>query len=109
VPERSAVLAYHFRTGFVVMITNYTIEFISTEKFITSAWSRDVSFSEGDCTSSQGWPLGVHRASERGVSEALCTKRREWVEALKSSLHESSCCPLNDHLSAKSGSVRQYA
>lgn len=36
-----------------------------------------MSFSEGDCTSSLGWPPCVHRTSDRERSEVLCTKRRE--------------------------------
>lgn len=46
-----------------------------------------VSFSEGDCTSSLGWPPCVHRTSDRERSEVLCTKRRERSELLRTLVH----------------------
>lgn len=47
----------------------------------------EVSFSEGDCTSSLGWPPCVHRTSDRERSEVLCTKRRERSELLRTLVH----------------------
>ena len=46
-----------------------------------------LSFSEGDCTSSLGWPPCVHRTSDRERSEVLCTKRRERSELLRTLVH----------------------
>lgn len=46
-----------------------------------------MSFSEGDCTSSLGWPPCVHRTSDRERSEVLCTKRRERSELLRTLVH----------------------
>lgn len=47
----------------------------------------ELSFSEGDCTSSLGWPPCVHRTSDRERSEVLCTKRRERSELLRTLVH----------------------
>ncbi|EPJ2812775.1 hypothetical protein ACTHGN_005918, partial [Pseudomonas putida] len=47
----------------------------------------NLSFSEGDCTSSLGWPPCVHRTSDRERSEVLCTKRRERSELLRTLVH----------------------
>lgn len=55
--------------------------------FIDKVDPEQVSFSEGDCTSSLGWPPCVHRTSDRERSEVLCTKRRERSELLRTLVH----------------------
>ncbi|HGY2327138.1 TPA: hypothetical protein ACNVQ0_006485 [Pseudomonas aeruginosa] len=59
----------------------------ATQAEAVKAWQSRLSFSEGDCTSSLGWPPCVHRTSDRERSEVLCTKRRERSELLRTLVH----------------------
>ena len=48
-----------------------------------------LSFSEGDCTGSLGWPYRVHRTADTTCSVVVCTSRREGMGLLRSPLHEA--------------------
>ena len=54
-----------------------------------SAFSPVLSFSEGDCTGSLGWPYRVHRTADTTCSVVVCTSRREGMGLLRSPLHEA--------------------
>ena len=43
-----------------------------------------LSFSEGDCTGSLGWPYRVHRTADTTCSVVVCTSRREGMGLLRS-------------------------
>ncbi|PZP01616.1 MAG: hypothetical protein DI621_31900 [Pseudomonas protegens] len=60
---------------------------LQTTGHLSSGAEQQLSFSEGDCTSSLGWPPCVHRTSDRERSEVLCTKRRERSELLRTLVH----------------------
>lgn len=48
-----------------------------------------MSFSEGDCTGSLGWPYRVHRTADTTCSVVVCTSRREGMGLLRSPLHDA--------------------
>ena len=57
--------------------------------FLDMAAGHRLSFSEGDCTGSLGWPYRVHRTADTTCSVVVCTSRREGMGLLRSPLHEA--------------------